>query len=153
MQLDLASQASVHEAAAELLATRPQIDLLVNNAGVMAPPRRTTADGFELHMATNHFGPFALTGLLIDALHDARVVTISSGMHRGGKIAFDDLQSERSYHRWQVYSESKLANLLFAFELGRGPPPRAWVSAAWLHIQGSRGRICRPPGRAWTATA
>ncbi len=91
----------------------------MNNAGVMAPPRRTTADGFELQMATNHFGPFALTGLLIDALHDARVVTISSGMHRGGKIAFDDLQSERGYHRWQVYSESKLANLLFAFELGR----------------------------------
>jgi len=119
VRIDLASQASVHEAAAELLASRPRIDLLVNNAGVMAPPRRTTADGFELQMATNHFGPFALTGLLIDALHDARVVTISSGMHRSGRIAFDDLQSEHGYHRWQVYSQSKLANLLFAFELGR----------------------------------
>jgi len=119
VRLDLASQASVHEAAAKLLAGRPRIDLLVNNAGVMAPPRRTTADGFELQMATNHFGPFALTGLLIDALHDARVVTISSGMHRSGRIAFDDLQSEHGYHRWQVYSQSKLANLLFAFELGR----------------------------------
>ena len=85
----------------------------------MAPPRITTADGFELQMATNHFGPFAFTGLLIDALHGARVVTVSSGMHRSGKIAFDDLQSERDYHRWQVYSQTKLANLLFTFELGR----------------------------------
>jgi NAD(P)-dependent dehydrogenase (short-subunit alcohol dehydrogenase family) len=119
VELDLAAQASVRAAASELLERWPRIDVLVNNAGVMAPPRRTTADGFELQMATNHFGPFALTGLLVDALHDARVVTISSGMHRGGQIAFDDLQSERGYHRWQVYSQSKLANLLFAFELGR----------------------------------
>jgi NAD(P)-dependent dehydrogenase (short-subunit alcohol dehydrogenase family) len=117
--LDLAEQSSVRAAAAELLARWPRIDLLVNNAGVMALPRRVTADGFELQMATNHFGPFALTGLLIDALRDARVVTVSSGAHRGGKIAFDDLQSERGYHRWRVYSQTKLANLLFMFELGR----------------------------------
>ena len=119
VRLDLAEQASVRAAAEELLARWPRIDVLVNNAGVMAPPRITTADGFELQMATNHFGPFALTGLLIGALHGARVVTVASGMHRGGKIAFDDLQSERGYHRWQVYSQSKLANLLFTFELGR----------------------------------
>jgi NAD(P)-dependent dehydrogenase (short-subunit alcohol dehydrogenase family) len=117
--LDLAEQSSVRAAAADLLARWPRIDLLVNNAGVMALPRRVTADGFELQMATNHFGPFALTGLLIDALRDARVVTVSSGAHRGGKIAFDDLQSERGYQRWRVYSQTKLANLLFMFELGR----------------------------------
>jgi NAD(P)-dependent dehydrogenase (short-subunit alcohol dehydrogenase family) len=119
VRLDLASQASVRSAAEELLSRWPRIDLLVNNAGLMAPPRRVTEDGFELQMATNHFGPFALTGLLIGALADARVVTVSSGAHRGGKIPFDDLQSERDYHRWRVYSNSKLANLLFMFELGR----------------------------------
>jgi NAD(P)-dependent dehydrogenase (short-subunit alcohol dehydrogenase family) len=119
VRLDLTDQASVRDAAEELRARWPRIDVLVNNAGVMALPRRTTVDGFELQMATNHFGPFALTGLLIDTLHDARVVTISSGAHRGGRIAFDDLQSERRYQRWQVYSQTKLANLLFMFELGR----------------------------------
>jgi NAD(P)-dependent dehydrogenase (short-subunit alcohol dehydrogenase family) len=119
VRLDLAEQASVRAAAEELLARWPRIDVLVNNAGVMALPRRVTGDGFELQMATNHFGPFAFTGRLIDALHDARVVTISSGAHRGGRIAFDDLNSERRYHRWRVYSQTKLANLLFMFELGR----------------------------------
>ena len=119
VRLDLAEQASVRAAAEELLARWPRIDILVNNAGVMATPYRLTPDGFELQMATNHFGPFALTGLLIEALHDARVVTVSSGMHRSGKIAFDDLQSERGYHRWHAYSQTKLANLLFTFELGR----------------------------------
>ena len=119
VRLDLADQASVRAAAEELLARRPRIDLLVNNAGVMALPKRTTSDGFELQMATNHFGPFALTGLLLEALGSARVVTVSSGAHRGGRIDFDDLNSERSYHRWRVYSQTKLANLLFMFELGR----------------------------------
>jgi NAD(P)-dependent dehydrogenase (short-subunit alcohol dehydrogenase family) len=119
VRLDLAEQASVRAAAEELLARWPRIDVLVNNAGVMAPPHRLTADGFELQMATNHFGPFALTGLLIEALATARVVGVSSGMHRGAKIAFDDLQSERGYHRWRGYSQTKLANLLFMFELGR----------------------------------
>jgi NAD(P)-dependent dehydrogenase (short-subunit alcohol dehydrogenase family) len=119
VRLDLAEQASVRAAAAELLDRWPRIDILVNNAGVMAVPKRATRDGFELQMATNHFGHFALTGLLLDALHSARVVTVSSGAHRGGKIDFDDLNSERSYHRWRVYSQTKLANLLFMFELGR----------------------------------
>jgi NAD(P)-dependent dehydrogenase (short-subunit alcohol dehydrogenase family) len=119
VQLDLAEQASVRRAAAELLERWPRIDILVNNAGVMALPKRTTPDGFELQMATNHFGHFALTGLLLDALRSARVVTVSSGAHRGGKIDFDDIHSERSYHRWRVYSQTKLANLLFMFELGR----------------------------------
>jgi NAD(P)-dependent dehydrogenase (short-subunit alcohol dehydrogenase family) len=119
VRLDLAERASVREAAAELLERCPRIDILVNNAGVMAVPKRTTPDGFELQMATNHFGHFALTGLLLDALGAARVVTVSSGAHRGGKIDFDDLNSKRSYHRWRVYSQTKLANLLFMFELGR----------------------------------
>jgi NAD(P)-dependent dehydrogenase (short-subunit alcohol dehydrogenase family) len=119
VRLDLAEQASVRAAAEEVLARWPRIDVLVNNAGVMAPPHRLTADGFELQMATNHFGPFAFTGLLIEALPAARVVAVSSGMHRGATIAFDDLQSERGYHRWGVYSQTKLANLLFMFELGR----------------------------------
>jgi NAD(P)-dependent dehydrogenase (short-subunit alcohol dehydrogenase family) len=120
VRLDLAEQASVRAGAAELLERWPRVDVLVNNAGVMALPRRVTPDGFELQMATNHFGPFALTGLLIGALGSARVVTVSSGAHRGARgIAFDDLQNERRYHRWNVYSQTKLANLLFMFELGR----------------------------------
>ncbi len=120
VRLDLASQASVRTAAEELLARWPRIDVLVNNAGVMALPRRVTEDGFELQMATNVLGPFAFTGLLLDALGSARVVTVSSGAHRGSRgLPFDDLQSARRYHRWVVYSHTKLANLLFMFELGR----------------------------------
>jgi NAD(P)-dependent dehydrogenase (short-subunit alcohol dehydrogenase family) len=119
VRLDLADQASVRAAAEEILGRWPRIDVLVNNAGVMALPRRVTVDGFELQLATNHLGPFAFTGLLIGALGAARVVTVSSGAHRGGKIAFDDLQGERGYQRWRAYSQTKLANLLFMFELGR----------------------------------
>jgi NAD(P)-dependent dehydrogenase (short-subunit alcohol dehydrogenase family) len=85
----------------------------------MAPPRRETPERLELQMATNHFGPFALTGLLLDTLRAASVVTVASGAHRGGRIDFDDLQSERNYGGWRVYSQTKLANLLFTFELGR----------------------------------
>jgi NAD(P)-dependent dehydrogenase (short-subunit alcohol dehydrogenase family) len=88
----------------------------------MATPRRRTADGFELQFGTNHLGHFALTGLLIDMLEgrdDARVVTLSSGAHRFGKIAFDNLGGERRYFRWRAYGQSKLANLLFALELDR----------------------------------
>jgi NAD(P)-dependent dehydrogenase (short-subunit alcohol dehydrogenase family) len=98
------------------------IDLLINNAGVMASPRRHTADGFELQLGTNHLGHFALTARLIDlvALKDgARVVTLSSGAHKMGRISFDDLQGERHYMRWTAYGQSKLANLLFALELHR----------------------------------
>jgi NAD(P)-dependent dehydrogenase (short-subunit alcohol dehydrogenase family) len=88
----------------------------------MAPPRRETADGFELQFGTNHLGHFALTAQLLGAMEgrgDGRVVTVSSGAHRMGKINFDDLQSERGYSRWRAYGQSKLANLLFAFELDR----------------------------------
>jgi len=89
---------------------------------VMAPPREETADGFELQIGTNHLGHFALTGLLFDRLlaaPEARVVTVSSGAHKMGKIDFDDLMSERSYSRWGNYGQSKLANLMFALELAR----------------------------------
>jgi len=117
--LDLADLASVRAFAA---ARDEPVDLLVNNAGVMAPPRRETADGFELQFGTNHLGHFALTGLLLDRLlagADPRVVTVSSGAHRMGKIRFDDLQWERGYSRWPAYGQSKLANLLFTLELQR----------------------------------
>jgi NAD(P)-dependent dehydrogenase (short-subunit alcohol dehydrogenase family) len=121
-ELDLGSLASVRAFAERYRSTHDGLDLLVNNAGVMAPPRRTTSDGFELQFGTNHLGHFALTGSLIDlmeARNDARVVTVSSGAHRMGKIDFDDLQGERHYGRWSAYGQSKLANLLFAFELER----------------------------------
>jgi NAD(P)-dependent dehydrogenase (short-subunit alcohol dehydrogenase family) len=98
------------------------LDLLVNNAGVMAPPRRRTADGFELQFGTNHLGHFALTGLLLPAMEgreDARVVTLSSNAHKFGRIAFGNLSGDRRYFRWRAYGQSKLANLLFALELDR----------------------------------
>ncbi|MTD42855.1 SDR family NAD(P)-dependent oxidoreductase [Conexibacter sp. W3-3-2] len=94
------------------------IDVLVNNAGVMALPYRLTADGFEMQLGTNHLGHFALTGLLLGRITD-RVVTVSSGFHRLGTMDFDDLMWERGYHRWKAYARSKLANLLFTLELQR----------------------------------
>jgi NAD(P)-dependent dehydrogenase (short-subunit alcohol dehydrogenase family) len=117
--LDLADLDSVRAFAASAPA---RLDLLINNAGVMAAPRRVTKQGFESQFATNHLGHFALTGLLLDKLLAApapRVVTVSSLMHRGGKLDFDDLQGERGYSRWGAYRQSKLANLMFCFELAR----------------------------------
>jgi NAD(P)-dependent dehydrogenase (short-subunit alcohol dehydrogenase family) len=120
-QLDLTSLDSVRTAAAELRAAHPRIDLLVNNAGVMYPPKQVTQDGFELQFGTNHLGHFALTGLLFDALTPgSRVVTLSSVGHRiRARIHFDDLQWERSYSRAGAYGQSKLANLMFTYELQR----------------------------------
>ncbi|MFI6290286.1 oxidoreductase [Nonomuraea sp. NPDC050790] len=118
-QLDLADLASVRAFAA---AHTTGLDVLVNNAGVMALPYRQTVDGFEMQFGTNHLGHFALTGLLLPRLlerPDPRVVTVSSSLHRSGRINFDDLQSERSYSKWPAYAQSKLANLLFAYELQR----------------------------------
>lgn len=92
------------------------VDVLVNNAGVMAVPRRRTADDFEMQFGTNHLGHFALTGRLLDRI-TARVVTVSSFAHRVGRIRLDDLNAERGYQRWLAYSQSKLANLMFAYEL------------------------------------
>jgi NAD(P)-dependent dehydrogenase (short-subunit alcohol dehydrogenase family) len=121
-RLDLADLASIERFAAELAAGRDRLDLLVNNAGVMATPRRETADGFELQLGTNHLGHFALTGRLLPLLHAApapRVVTVSSTAHKMGRMRFDDLMGDRRYRRWEAYGQSKLANLLFAFELQR----------------------------------
>jgi NAD(P)-dependent dehydrogenase (short-subunit alcohol dehydrogenase family) len=121
-QLDLANLRSIRAFADRIREGNDHIDLLINNAGVMAAPYRRTADGFELQFGTNHLGHFALTGLLLPLLyegHDARVVTVSSNNHKAGKMNFDDLQGERRYSRWGAYAQSKLANLLFAFELDR----------------------------------
>ena len=120
--LDLASLDSVREFAAAVTAEHPRVDLLVNNAGVMMPPRSETADGFELQFGTNHLGHFALTGLLLDALASAgasRVVTVSSLEHRQGKLDFDDLQSEGNYSPRGAYQQSKFANAVFGLELDR----------------------------------
>jgi len=116
-ELDLADLASVRAFAD---AFDGPLDLLINNAGVMAPPRQLTKDGFESQFGTNHLGHFALTGLLLGALLEApapRVVTLSSGGHRIGTMKFDDLQREHRYNNWLAYGQSKLANLLFCFEL------------------------------------
>jgi NAD(P)-dependent dehydrogenase (short-subunit alcohol dehydrogenase family) len=122
VRLDLASLASVHEAADEIGAAYGTIDLLVNNAGVMWTPLRRTADGFELQLGVNHLGHFALTGLLLGAMvgrEGSRVVTVSSNAHKSGRIDFDDLQSQRRYRRGTAYGQSKLANLMFTYELQR----------------------------------
>jgi NAD(P)-dependent dehydrogenase (short-subunit alcohol dehydrogenase family) len=120
--LDLGSLASVREFAERFASAHDAIDLLINNAGVMAPPRQVTSDGFELQFGTNHLGHFALTARLLPLIQDrdgARIVNVSSTAHRTGRINFDDLQGERSYARWGAYGQSKLANLLFTFELDR----------------------------------
>ena len=121
--LDVASLASIRAFVASWAARGEPIDVLINNAGVMGlPTRERTADGFERQMGTNHFGHFALTGLLIPALLRApapRVVTVASLAHRNGTIDFENLQSERRYDPMGAYNNTKLANLLFAFELGR----------------------------------
>jgi NAD(P)-dependent dehydrogenase (short-subunit alcohol dehydrogenase family) len=119
--VDLADQSSVRSAGAEAPAFGP-LDLLVNNAGIMATPYRRTVDGFESQLATNHFGPFLLTGLLLPQLTDgARVVTVSSQMHRvAHRPPLGDPRAKpRPYLRWVAYSQTKLANLLFTFELDR----------------------------------
>jgi NAD(P)-dependent dehydrogenase (short-subunit alcohol dehydrogenase family) len=121
VRLDLASLVSVRQAAEELRAAHPRLDLLVNNAGVMMTPVERTQDGFELQLGINHLGHFVLTGLLLESLlavPSSRVVTVSSG-HRGGAIDVQDLRSERGYRRTAAYARSKLANLLFTYELQR----------------------------------
>ena len=123
VELDMASLSSIRAFVADFTGRGIALDLLINNAGVMALPKRElTADGFERQFGTNHLGHFALTGLLMPQLLAAgapRVVTVASLAHRNGKIDFDNLQSERNYEPWDAYGESKLANILFANELNR----------------------------------
>ncbi len=121
-QLDLASLTSVQRFADDLLAKDKTLDVLVNNAGVMALPRTLTEDGFEMQLGTNHLGHFALTARLFAALEAGkapRVVNVSSLVHKNGKIHFDDLHGAKRYAKWSAYAQSKLANLLFTHELSR----------------------------------
>ena len=145
--LDLTSLASVRSAAADLRAAHPRLDLLINNAGVMYTPRQTTADGFELHLGTNHLGHFALTGLLLDRLlptPGSRVVTVASTAHRlRADIHFDDLQWERSYSRVGAYGQSKLANLMFTYALQRRLASHGTTVAVAAHPGISRTELLR----------
>ena len=143
IELDLASLASVERFAKAFRANHDRLDLLINNAGVMIPPFGTTEDGFELQFGCNHLGPFALTGRLLDLLEatpGARVVNVSSMAHRFGKMDFDNLNAEKGYEKSPAYGQSKLANLLFTFELQRR-----------LEAKGSKVlATAAPPG--WTGT-
>ena len=133
-QLDLANLESVRSFGREW--TGP-LDLLINNAGVMATPLKRTADGFEQQFGINHLGHFALTGLLLDALRQsasARVITVSSLAHRRGRIDFDDLNAHSRYRAWKAYNQSKFANLLFTMELDRRVRAAGWpLIAAAAH--------------------
>ena len=120
--LDLASLASVRDFAGAVLREHGAVDILVNNAGISGGPRRVTVDGFEAHFQVNYLAHYALTGLLLPALlarPNARVISISSDVASRGRIDFEDLQCERDYYLVKAYAQSKLANLLFAFELHR----------------------------------
>jgi NAD(P)-dependent dehydrogenase (short-subunit alcohol dehydrogenase family) len=173
--LDLADLASVREAASAVGRRYGAIDVLVNNAGVMAVPPMLTADGFEMQFGTNHLGPFALTGLLLPILlatPGARVVTVSSLAAWQADVVPDDLQSERAYDPWRAYARSKRANLLMAFELDRRSRaagadlrsvaahpgwaatelvrngPGRWTSATGRVVYATAGLLARPASRA-----
>lgn len=146
-ELDLTSLESIRAAAEQLRSRYDGIDLLINNAGVMWTPKSNTKDGFELQFGTNHLGHFAFTGLLLDRLlpvAGSRVVTVSSIGHRiRADIHFDDLQWERGYGRVGAYGQSKLANLLFTYELQRRLAPRGTTIAVAAHPGGSRTELTR----------
>ena len=143
MHLDLASLASVRSFVEAFQQKHGKLDLLINNAGVMMPPFSKTADGFELQFGTNHLGHFALTGLLLDLILKtprSRIVTVASMAHRYGEITFDDLNREADYKPMPTYGQSKLANLLFTYELQRK-----------LHGKGT-STIAAAAHPGWTAT-
>jgi len=145
--LDLADLDSVRTAAADVAGRVESLDVLMNNAGVMAIPRATTPQGFEMQLGTNHLGHFALTGLLLPQLRasaEPRVISTSSQAHRTGRMRWDDLQWEKRYERWQAYGQSKLANLLFMRELAHRAESTLLSAAAhpgWAatHLQSGEG--------------
>lgn len=145
-ELDLTSLQSIRAAADEIRSQHQHIDLLINNAGVMMTPNSTTTDVFELQFGTNHLGHFALTNLLLDrvvAVPSSRVVTVSSQAHRVvNGIRFDDLQWERDYGRVRAYAQSKLANLMFTYELQRRLQGTNTIAAA-AHPGGSNTELTR----------
>lgn len=152
-RVDLAEFKSIKEFGARLQGQRDSLDLLINNAAVMTPPnRQETSDGFELQFGTNYLGHFALTAQLLPVLRkgrEARVVTLSSLASRGGAINFDDLQSERGYQTMRAYGQSKLACLMFAFELQRRSETAGWgISSIGAHPGISRTELLHNgPGR------
>lgn len=147
VRTDLASLAAIRDAADEITAAFPHLDLLINNAGVMWCPRSTTEDGFERHFGVNHLGHFALTGLLLPRLlttPDSRIVVVSSPAHQRATIDFDDLQSTAGYRPVRAYGRSKLANLLFAYELdARLSAAGALTTTLAAHPGGARSELNR----------
>ena len=132
---DLSSQESIRQLSKEIHAKFDHIDVLINNAGLIVAPRKTTVDGFEYTFALNHLGYFLLTGLLLDLLKagkSARIINVSSQAHQGGHIHFDDLMLEKSYSAMKAYSQSKLANVLFTYELARRLEG-TWIAVNCLH--------------------
>jgi len=156
-KIDLADLSSIKSFASRMLAKGRAIDLLINNAGVMTPPHRLeTADGLELQFGTNHIGHFALTAQLLPLLQkatNARVVTVSSIASRSGAIHFDDLQSKASYVPGKAYSQSKLANLMFALELQRQSEKHGWgIASIASHPGISRTNLLITGAGKWSAT-
>ena len=144
--LDLASLASVRAAANALNDAYERIDLLINNAGIMMTPYGQTEDGFEQQLGVNHLGPFALTGLLLNRMltvDGSRVVTVTSFLHRRGRIDFGNLSLAHGYRRSPAYGRSKLANLLFTYELQRRLARRTRPRSRWRPIPGTRAPNCR----------
>jgi NAD(P)-dependent dehydrogenase (short-subunit alcohol dehydrogenase family) len=145
LHMDLADLDSVREAAACVRREHASLDLLINNAGLMATPLHRTAQGFEMQFGVNHLGHFALTGLLLPQLlrtPGSRVVTVSSNGHRPGRIRFDDLHWQTTYSPWPAYFQSKLANLLFTYELQRKLSAAGSTTAALAaHPGGSKTNL------------
>lgn len=154
-KIDLANLSSIKDFAARMLAKGDAINLLINNAGIMTPPKRLqTADGFEIQFGTNHIGHFALTAQLLPLLRkspDARVITVSSVANRDGQINFADLQSTSSYVPAKAYSQSKLANLMFAFELQRQSDKHGWgITSIAAHPGISRTNLLLTGAGRWS---
>lgn len=153
---DLANLSSVHAWASRAQDFGHPLDCLILNAGVMACPEMRTADGFEYQLGVNHLGHFLLAGMLAPLMvrtgRPARVVSLASAAHLGGHINFDDLQSERSYSPWPAYAQSKLANVLFAYEFDRRLPADSGVTVNALHpgvVATDLGRYLLPEKPAW----